>query len=433
MKKYDLTSWGKYPLIKNSVTLFLSKSKLQIDLQKSNHFIPYGNGRSYGDSALASNIILCRCYNYFLGFDEENGILHVQGGVELSDIINVIVPKGWFLKITPGTKFITIGGAIASDIHGKNHHVEGCFSECVKELSVMLPNGEIKTCIKGDDLFHATCGGMGLTGIIIEAKIYLKKINSKNINQTTIKTKNLKETFEAFEKYSFMPYSVAWIDCLAKNKNIGKCILMVGGFENDGDLSYKVKKNINIPFNFPSFILNKFTVKVFNWLYYNKANSRKSSQIVDLDTFFYPLDSINNWNRIYGKSGFTQYQFILPKHNSYEGLSEILQAISKSGKGSFLAVLKLYGKANNNYLSFPLEGYSLALDFKIEKGLFELLNSLDEIVLKYSGRLYLSKDSRVNKETFEKGYPFIEKFREFRKKYDMHNKFQSLQSKRVDI
>lgn len=433
MKKTNLTSWGKYPLIQSEVTLFSSENQLQNELLKNKQFIPFGNGRSYGDSALASNIIYCKSYNYFLGFDEHSGILHVQAGVVLSDIIEVFVPKGWFLKVTPGTKYITIGGAIASDVHGKNHHVEGCFSECVKELSVMLPNGEVKTCSKGDELFYATCGGMGLTGVILDAKIYLKKINSKNINKTTIKTKNLKETFEAFEKYSHIPYSVAWIDCFAKNEKIGRCLLMVGDFEDDGDLNYKEKKYFNIPFNFPSFALNYLTVKVFNWLYYNKANDGISRQKVDLESFFYPLDSINNWNRIYGKPGFTQYQFILPKDVSYYGLFEILQTISKSGKGSFLAVLKLYGKANNNYLSFPLEGYSLALDFKIEKGLFELLIKLDEIVLRYGGRIYLTKDSRVNKETFEKGYPFVEKFRLFRKKQNMDIKFQSLQSNRIGI
>lgn len=432
MKNFSLTSWGRYPLIKSNLTLLLSKTQLKEDLLQKKQFIPFGNGRSYGDSALAANIIYCKNYNYFLGFDEDNGVLHVQSGVELSDIVKYFVPKGWFLKVTPGTKLITVGGAIASDVHGKNHHVEGCFSECVKELSVMLPNGEVEKCVIGDELFYATCGGMGLTGVIIEAKIYLKKINSKNINQTTIKTKNLKETFEAFEKYSKMPYSVAWIDCLAKNNNIGKCLLMVGDFDDDGDLGYKEKKKINIPFNFPSFALNNFTVKVFNFLYYNRVKGINNNK-VDLEEFFYPLDSINNWNRIYGKPGFTQYQFIFPKKNSYDGLYEILQTISKSGKGSFLAVLKLYGKANNNYLSFPLEGYSLALDFKIEKDLFNLLDSLDEIVIRYGGRIYLSKDSRVSKEIFELGYPFIEKFRSFRKDKNMHNKFQSLQSKRLGL
>jgi decaprenylphospho-beta-D-ribofuranose 2-oxidase len=433
MRKFNLTSWGKYPLIKSEVTLLQSEKQLHKDLYKDKLFIPFGNGRSYGDSALAPNIIYCKPYNYFLGFDKVKGILHVQAGVELSDIIKLFVPKGWFLKVTPGTKYITVGGAIASDVHGKNHHIEGCFSECVEELSVMLPNGKIQICVRGDELFKATCGGMGLTGVIISAKIYLKKINSKNINQITIKTKNLKDTFEAFENYSHMPYSVAWIDCLAKSEKIGKCLLMVGDFADDGDLDYKKKNNINIPFNFPTFALNNFTVKAFNWLYYSRADDGVSRQKVELENFFYPLDSINNWNRIYGKSGFTQYQFILPKRVSFDGLYEILQTISESGKGSFLAVLKLYGKANENYLSFPLEGYSLALDFKIEKGVFELLNRLDEIVIRYGGRIYLSKDTRVNKEAFEKGYPFIEKFRLFRKEFEMDKKFQSIQSKRVGI
>jgi FAD/FMN-containing dehydrogenase len=227
MRKNKLTSWGRYPLIESDVTLLKSEKQLVEDLNKEKLFIPFGNGRSYGDSALAPNIIYCKSYNYFLGFDEINGILHLQAGVELNDIIKIFVPQGWFLKVTPGTKYITVGGAIASDIHGKNHHIEGCFSECVKELSLMLPTGKIQTCVKGDELFKATCGGMGLTGVIISAKIYLKKIYSKNINQITIKTKNLKETFEAFENYSHMPYSVAWIDCLAKSQNIGKCLLII--------------------------------------------------------------------------------------------------------------------------------------------------------------------------------------------------------------
>jgi len=428
-----MNSWGMYPKVENDIIRFSSPYQLQERLREDKTYIPYGNGRSYGDSALNSNIIYCKPYNYFLDFDQNNGIIHCQSGVLLSEILEVAVPKGWFLKVTPGTKLITVGGAIASDVHGKNHHVEGCFSECVTEMRVMLPNGEIQTCKKGDELFYATCGGMGLTGVILDAKISLKRIKSTNINQTTIKTKNLKETFDAFEKYSYMPYSVAWIDCLAKGDNIGRCLLKLGEFADDGDLDYKEKKKLSMPFNFPSFALNNLSVKAFNWIYYNQARDDISEQKVDIDTFFYPLDAINNWNRIYGKNGFTQYQFILPKKVSYDGLQEVLRAISRSGKGSFLAVLKLYGRANKNYLSFPLEGYSLALDFKIERGLFELLDKLDKIVLKYGGRIYLAKDVRVSKETFEKGYPMIDKFREFRKEHGMNIKFQSLQSKRVGI
>ena len=429
----SLYSWGMYPKIKSKNLKFTNPDELKTILQNDDDYIPYGNGRSYGDSAINHNQIYTKPYNYFLDFDEKNGILHTQSGVLLSEIIEAFVPRGWFLKVTPGTKLITVGGAIASDVHGKNHHTEGCFSSCVKEFNIMLPSGEVKNVQKDDEFFRATCGGMGLTGVILDAKIELKKINSRYINQTTIKTKNLKETFDAFERYKDMPYSVAWIDCLASGEDIGKCLLMVGDFADDGDLEYKVKKRLNIPFNFPSFTLNKFSVKAFNWLYYNKAKDGVSYQKVDIDSFFYPLDSIKNWNRIYGSNGFTQYQFILPLKNSYDGLQEILTTISNSGKGSFLAVLKLYGKENDNYLSFPLEGYSLALDFKIESGIFELLDKLDDIVLKYSGRIYLTKDVRVSKDTFEQGYSKIDKFREFRRAYSMDKKFNSLQSKRVGI
>ena len=430
-----LFSWGMYPKIDSKIFRFDKVTTLQNIIAEHDELIPYGNGRSYGDSALSTNIIHVKPHDYFINFDSENGLLHVQAGVLLSEILESFVPRGWFLKVTPGTKLITVGGAIASDVHGKNHHVAGCFSECVKEFTIMLCDGECITCSKEatPELFKATCGGMGLTGVILDAKIYLKKINSKYIDQITIKTKNLRETFDAFEEYKKLPYSVAWIDCLAKEDEIGKCLLMVGDFRDDGKLEYKNKSKLSIPFNFPSFALNNFSVRAFNWLYYGKVKERVSKQKVDIDTFFYPLDAIGHWNRIYSSYGFTQYQFILPKEASYQGLEEILKTISDSGKGSFLAVLKLYGKANENYLSFPIEGYSLALDFKIEDGLFELLDVLDEIVVKYNGRIYLTKDVRVSKETFEKGYPQIEAFRQYRKENKMDTKFQSLQSKRVGI
>ncbi len=430
-----ILSWGNYPKIKNKAYTFEQISTLKQIIEQNNGLIPYGHGRSYGDAAISKNIIKVKPHNLFLNFDHEQGLIHVQAGVLLSEILHTFVPQGWFLKITPGTKLITVGGAIASDVHGKNHHVAGCFSECVQSFKLILPNGEIVECSKQEnsELFKSTCGGMGLTGVIIEAKIYLKKINSRYIDQTTIKTKNLRETFETFETYNDKPYSVAWIDCLAKGDNIGKCLFMVGDFMDDARLDYPSKKQLNIPFNLPSFTLNSLTVKIFNWFYYEKVRQKVSKQIVDIDTFFYPLDSISNWNRIYGKNGFTQYQFILPKEISYEGLERVLKEISNSGKGSFLAVLKLYGKANDNYLSFPMEGYSLALDFKIEKGLFELLDKLDEIVLEYGGRIYLAKDVRVSRRVFEQGYPKIEKFRELRKKYNMRKKFNSLQSQRIGI
>lgn len=429
------SAWGMYPKIESARFAFDQPSALADIIERHDDLIPYGNGRSYGDCALGKNIIDVRQRDYFIDFDENSGLLHVQAGVLLSEILEYFVPRGWFLKISPGTKFITVGGAIASDIHGKNHHIEGSFSTCIKDFNIMLADGATTSCSMETtpDLFKATCGGQGLTGVILDARIYLKKINSRYIDQTTIKTRNLKETFEAFEEHQDEPYSVAWIDCLARNEKMGRCLLMAGDFRDDGKLDYGPKKQINIPFNFPSLALTKWSVKAFNWFYYHRVMKKTSSQVVDIDTFFYPLDAIGHWNRIYGKDGFTQYQFILPKETSYEGLEKILREIADSGKGSFLAVLKLYGKANKNWLSFPMEGYSLALDFKMERGLFELLDKLDEIVLQYKGRIYLTKDVRVSKETFEKGYPQIETFRQYRKKNGMDKKFQSLQSIRVGI
>lgn len=426
-------SWGKFPRNYSFNIKDFNYSKIRSNFKLNS--IPYGNGRSYGDSCISENIISFKNHNHFIFFDKVNGALRVQSGVLLEEIINVIIPKGWFLKVNPGTKLITIGGAIASDIHGKNHHVEGCFSECVNWFSLLLPSGDIIKCSRdeNEELFLSTCGGMGLTGLIIDVEIQLKKVNSIYINQKTIKSKNLDETFKIFESIKNDPYSVAWIDCLSKGDKIGRSIVMSGEFSNDGELIYSPKKKLNIPFNFPSFTLNTLTVKIFNWFYYNKVRKKISYQKVNFDTFFFPLDSIRNWNRIYGKNGFTQYQFILPKEESYEGLKSILNEISKSGKGSFLAVLKLYGKENENYLSFPLEGYSLALDFKIDKGIFKLLDKLDQIVLNHKGRIYLSKDVRVSKETFEKGYPQINKFREVRKKYKLNEVLTSLQSQRVGI
>lgn len=431
----SLESWGRYPKVKNTVFRIAKEGMLKPVIEQVIPLISYGNGKSYGDSALGDTIVHMRAQDYFIDFDAQSGLLHVQSGVLLAEILDSFVPRGWFLKVTPGTKLITVGGAIASDVHGKNHHIEGCFSECVKEFEILLADGEVLICSRETmaELFRATCGGMGLTGVIVSAKIYLKKIKSQFIDQTTIKSESLQETFAAFEEYKHASYSVAWIDCLAKGDQLGKSLLMVGDFSDDGQLAYQHQNKRSIPFDFPSIALNNWSVRCFNWLYYKQVKQRVTTQKVGIDAFFYPLDAIAHWNRIYGKNGFIQYQFILPKANSYAGLEAVLSAISASGKGSFLAVLKLYGKANENYLSFPMEGYSLALDFKIEKGTFALLEKLDKIVVQYKGRIYLAKDARVSKEIFEQGYPQIDRFRQFRKAHKMNKKFQSLQSKRVGI
>ncbi len=430
-----LQSWGRYPSCNGKAYRFEDSEQLLSLMTQHEQLIAYGNGRSYGDSALSQAMVQTRSQDLFLSFDSQTGVLHVQSGVLLSEIISAMVPQGWFLHVVPGTKLITIGGAIASDVHGKNHHQAGCFSQSVVDFRLMLPSGEIIECSKKQNtaLFQATCGGMGLTGVILDARIKLKPITSNVIDQTTIKTRNLKQTFEAFEQHFDSPYSVAWIDCLAKGDNLGRSLLMVGDFLDKGGLEYRTPEKLSVPIEFPSFALNRWSVSAFNWLYYSKVTEPVSKQKVTIDGFFFPLDAIGQWNRIYGKQGFTQYQFILPKECSYEGLQLILQAISDSGKGSFLAVLKLYGPQNENFLSFPLEGYSLALDFKIEPGLLPLLDRLDQIVLAYGGRIYLAKDARVSKAVFEQGYPQVDVFRALREKYQLNKTFNSLQSKRLGL
>lgn len=424
-----LSGWGRYPVIDSRAL----GHKRQAWWQQA--FIPAGNHRSYGDAALAPVHLPMLRHNRLISFDEQSGLLTCEAGVLLSEIIDVFLPRGWFLAVTPGTKLISVGGAVASDVHGKNHHIQGCFSECVESFELLLPNNQTKTCSRSEnsELFYATCGGMGLTGIISQVSFYLKPVQSQWIEQTTIKTANLKHTFEAFEQYQDSPYSVAWIDCLAKGERLGRSLLMVGDFAQDSDLSYQPKNNLTIPIDFPGFALNSLSVKAFNMLYYGKAKKGESQQRVGIDGFFYPLDAIHHWNRIYGKHGFVQFQFIVPKAVSFEGLETILKRISQSGMGSFLAVLKLYGSQNQNWLSFPMEGYSLALDFKMQPGLVDFIRSLTDEVVALGGRVYLAKDALLTREQFEQSYPKVEQFRAFRQNNGLSAHFQSLLSQRLGL
>lgn len=430
-----LSGWGRYPII-DSIRLEVNKSKdVSTHLRSKSPLIAYGNGRSYGDSALARYHLPMRNLDRYLDFNPDTGVLTCESGILLSDIIRTFLPRGWFPEITPGTKHVTVGGAIAADVHGKNHHKKGCFSECVKGFKLLLPDGDICWCSRDKNvtLFHATCGGMGLTGVILEATIRLKPVRSQWIDQITIKTPNLEETFEKFEQYDQVPYSVAWIDTLAKGNKLGRSLFIAGNFKNDGDLSYKSQTTFTIPFDFPSFILNNKTAKLFNLFYYWKAKSNFSRQTVGIDSFFYPLDGVQNWNRIYGRTGFTQYQFILPKSNSFEGMEIILDKISKSGFGSFLSVLKLHGEENDNFLSFPMKGYSLALDFKMQSGLIDFLKELNDVVIKYGGRIYLAKDATMDQQTFEAGYSGITEFRDLRNELGLNETLNSVQSQRLGL
>lgn len=432
----QIQGWGRYPRLEANVIKPLTYSASQHCVTDNNlTLIARGMGRSYGDSSLFRNVMDTGHLNFLLGFDFNNGMLHCEAGVTLADILAVFVPQGWFLPVSPGTKFVTVGGAIASDVHGKNHHQVGCFSEFVHSFKLLLADGDIVTCSRTQnmDLFYATCGGMGLTGIILEATIQLKPIKSSYIEETLYKVENLAEALDVLEQSKHYTYSVAWIDCLATKNALGRSIIMLGEHAADGQLSLNTKYHLSVPCDMPNFLLNPIFVKSFNALYYKRVKNKMSKRQVHYETFFYPLDTILHWNRLYGKNGFIQYQFVIPKSAGLVGMTNILKKIAATNRGSFLAVLKTLGKENANLLSFPMEGYTLALDIKIDNSLFKILDELDAMVLTYGGRLYLTKDARMSEHTFKQSYKRWEAMQAVRAKYKALGKFKSLQSQRLGL
>lgn len=441
MKIY-LSNWGNFPRIETDMHYFRREKELQQFIELP-HFVARGNGRCYGDSSLSTHTLSTLRYNKAISFDTEKGIFECEAGMLLDDVLRIIVPRGWFLPVSPGTKYITVGGAVASNIHGKNHHIDGTFCRHVIDMDVFTADGHVYTCSphQHTDLFHATCGGMGLTGVILRVKFMLKKIETSYIDQIQVKAKDLYEIFDLFEAYKHYTYSVAWIDCLKRGKHFGRSILMVGETARYDQLNtlfkerhLSVHKNahISFPINIPTILLNPISMQLFNQLFYMKNIRKQIHQITHYDNFFYPLDKVLHWNRGYGKRGFIQYQFVLPIESSKKGLIDILQRINRYGSGSFLAVLKLFGK-DEGIISFPMEGYTLALDFPIKRELFTFLDKLDRVVLEYGGRIYLTKDARMKPEIFWNSYRTAHEWYRIMKKHNPENKFRSLQSDRLGI
>lgn len=439
-----ISNWGNYPATAAKVYTFETAEELRVLLSQLDTAIPRGNGRCYGDSALAEQIVSAMSYNKFLSFDEQQGLITCQAGVTLAEVLDVIVPRGWFLPVTPGTKFISVGGAIASDVHGKNQHTEGTFCDHVLGLELMRSDGRRGTCSRteNEELFWSVCGGMGLTGFILQATFRLKPIETAYIRQESIRAANLDQLMDLFEASEGWTYTMAWIDCLVQGPAMGRGILLRGEHALKTELQteaqwqqplkLKPKFKFDVPFYFPNFALNGLTAKLFNSFYYHRHLPVAQQAIVDYDSFFYPLDVIHNWNRIYGQRGFTQYQFILPKAQSRAGLRALLSKIAESGSGSFLAVLKLYGP-QQGCIPFAMEGFSLALDFPITPTLFNFLDELDKLVLEYGGRLYLTKDVRMSREMFLASYPNAQAFIQKVQQLNSGTKFRSLQSDRIGI
>ncbi len=435
-----IANWGNYPVMESEEGSFRTIGELKTLLATDKAVIARGNGRCYGDASLSEVTVSTLKYDKIISLDTTAGIITCQSGITLDQLLEVIVPKGWFMPVTPGTKFVTIGGMVASDVHGKNHHVDGAFSRHVLEIELLTGTGDIVKCSREHlpELFEATCGGMGLTGVILSVRFALKPIETSYIRQHKIKAANLTELLDLFDQYREVTYSVAWIDCLKSGQGFGRSILLLGEHAKVSEipvgaapLSLPPKKSIPFPITLPSWVLNNFTVKAFNFLYYNKVFKKESYSVIPYEPFFYPLDAILHWNRGYGKKGFVQYQFVVPLAQK-DGLVAILERISAKGWGSFLAVLKVFGNQDNG-IAFPMEGYTLALDFPVRDGLFPFLEELDQMVLGYGGRIYLSKDARMSARTYQSGYSGSASFAALLEQYNPAHKFRSIQSSRLDI
>ncbi len=406
MKKI-LTNWGRYPVAECEAFRPSDYAEVATYVRQHTDIIARGNGRCYGDASLASRVISTLSLDRILAFNRKEGIITCQAGVLLDAVLKRIVPEGYFLPVTPGTKLITVGGALAADIHGKNHHTNGVFSDHVLSFRLLTSDGNISEVKPGEPLFDQTAGGLGRTGIILELTFRLMKMETAYLRQTVFRAKNLTEIIGLLERHSGAAYSVAWIDCLATGRQLGRSILYLGEHTafhevpgNKNALQLHNPPQISIPFLFPSWILNPVSMRVFNFLYFHKASTGKS-KVVHYDPFFYPLDKLKHWNRMYGKNGFVQYQFVLPLESAYEGISSIIEILSSSGLSPFLAVIKGFGKSHDRrYLHFPMEGYTLALDIKISAALWTALDRTDNIVSRLGGRVYLTKDARMKREAF---------------------------------
>jgi FAD/FMN-containing dehydrogenase len=380
--------------------------------------LPVGMGRSYGDVCLLDGGTLYHTtgLDKLLYFEPETGVLRCEAGVTLAEILEFAVPRGYFLPVTPGTKYVTVGGAIANDIHGKNHHLAGTFGNHVLAIELVRSNGARFICTPSHnaDWFAATVGGLGLTGLITWAEIQLRPIASRKIQYQGTKFVGIDEFVALSQAGSKAEYTVAWIDCVAKGKNFARGIFMQGDHSKVAEPPLPTKAPwLSVPVDFPEIALNRLSVGIFNTLYYNKQLTKKKTGLVDYEPFFYPLDSVLRWNRIYGKQGLLQFQCVIPWEQGHQqGIVRILKAITASGLASFLAVIKVFGDVRSpGRLSFPMPGITLALDFPIRREVsFDLLDRLANITLEHGGRMYPAKDARMTAAQFQAFYPQWEDF-----------------------
>lgn len=442
----ELSGWGRFPRHPSEVLNPASPTALPALMTAHPGVVARGNGRAYGDAAIGERTtIITRSLDRIRAFDPATGRIRTEAGLLLADLLDVMVPRGFFPPVVPGTKFVTIGGMIASDVHGKNHHKDGGFGDHVEALTLALPGGELVTCSREENagLFAATIGGMGLTGTIVDATFRLRSIETGWLRQTTVVASNLEEALKALQASRGATYSVAWIDCLARGRSMGRSLVFAAEHASLQDVdalrpgrepfpSLKVGR-LSVPVDLPSFTLNRVSVAVFNEMYFRNGSMKAGYPfLVHWNPYFFPLDGIRDWNCIYGRQGFLQYQCVVPNAQAGSALNGILDRISRRGIASFLAVLKQMGPSHGD-LSFPMEGFTLALDMPVSEVVFSLLDDLDRVIVEAGGRLYLAKDARQSASTFEAGYPGLPRFRDLRRSIGATGHISSRLSTRLGI
>ncbi|NIM49016.1 MAG: FAD-binding protein [Gemmatimonadales bacterium] len=414
-------SWGRYPRVaRQDVLQIVWRCDVPRWDTLDRSVLPFGQGRSYGDSCLNEGGVLLDASGLrrFISFDHDHGILACEAGVTLAEILAVTLPRGWILPVIPGTKFVSVGGAIANDIHGKNHHRAGSFGCHVRNLELLRSSGERMTCSpeSHSDLFAATVGGLGLTGLILSAELQLARVGTALLEVERIRFGQLNEFFEISEESdATCEHTVAWIDCLAGGRKLGR-----GVFHRANHVQQTVPAGVrtrgtvalSVPFYAPRVLLNRYTMKAFNTCYYGGQFTTTRKRLTPYERFFFPLDSVRNWNRVYGRPGFLQYQCVVPPRVGRDAIREILERTARAGRGSFLAVLKQFGqRASPGLLSFPRPGLTLALDFPFQgRPTLALCDDLDAVVAQAGGAVYPAKDARMSPEHFARYYPTCDDF-----------------------
>lgn len=421
LKQADFESWGRYPRLDCRVEPLFWTDDFPRGTRLPPEVLAVGMGRSYGDVCLLEHgtLLSTRGMDRLLHFDSATGLLRCESGATLAQILQFCVPRGWFLPTTPGTKFVSVGGAIANDIHGKNHHAVGSFGCHVPRFELVRSDGTRLICSAAEnaDLYAATIGGMGLTGLITWAEVQLRSIASRRIRYDAIKFHGIDEFLSIAGGGKHVECTMAWIDCVSRGRNFARGIYMQGDHsEVNEPRKASGGPKLAVPFDFPPWVLNRTSMRIFNELYYRKQLRRHVTGLIDYEPFFYPLDSILHWNRIYGKRGFLQFQCVIPWRYGRDGIVAMLEAIADSGLASFLAVLKAMGEIPSvGMMSFPQPGITLALDIAIVPGVtFPLFDRLAEMTRELGGRLYPAKDARMTGPQFRAFYPQWREFAQYR-------------------